>query len=323
MLRVSSVVTEWQRVVDDVAYPHVYLCESPDATLAATCDWIVANRDELNTCSDAVGTLLLRGFPVLTGHDFDAIVCAFDYPPFTYEASLSNAVRRNITPRVFTANEAPSSFNIMMHHEMAQTPIYPSKLFFYCETAPASGGATPLGRSDELFRELADRLPEFARDCETKGLKYSHVMPGEDDPSSGMGRSWMSTFNSETRADAEVRMRQLGYTWQWLEHGGCLATTPVLQAVRVLDDGRKTFFNQLIAFSALADKIHEFAPLRYGDDSAFDLANLRAVAAIADEQAVDLAWQAGDVALVDNYLAMHGRRPFSGTRRVLASLVAA
>jgi hypothetical protein len=30
----------------------------------------------------------------------------------------------------------------------------------------------------------------------------------------------------------------------------------------------------------------------------------------------------GDVALVDNFLAMHGRRPFSGTRKVLASLIA-
>ena len=28
----------------------------------------------------------------------------------------------------------------------------------------------------------------------------------------------------------------------------------------------------------------------------------------------------GDVALVDNVVAMHGRRPFEGKRRVLASL---
>ncbi|MEL7517687.1 MAG: TauD/TfdA family dioxygenase, partial [Pseudomonadota bacterium] len=34
------------------------------------------------------------------------------------------------------------------------------------------------------------------------------------------------------------------------------------------------------------------------------------------------AWQPGDVALVDNFTVMHGRRPFEGKRRVLASLVA-
>jgi alpha-ketoglutarate-dependent taurine dioxygenase len=35
-----------------------------------------------------------------------------------------------------------------------------------------------------------------------------------------------------------------------------------------------------------------------------------------------LHWQQGDVALVDNYRVMHGRRPFEGERRLLASLVA-
>ena len=44
---------------------------------------------------------------------------------------------------------------------------------------------------------------------------------------------------------------------------------------------------------------------------------------IADELAYDVPWRAGDVALIDNYLVMHGRRPFEGSRRVLASLVAA
>jgi alpha-ketoglutarate-dependent taurine dioxygenase len=43
---------------------------------------------------------------------------------------------------------------------------------------------------------------------------------------------------------------------------------------------------------------------------------------LADELSFDTPWQAGDVALVDNFLVMHGRRPFSGERAVLASLVA-
>ena len=44
--------------------------------------------------------------------------------------------------------------------------------------------------------------------------------------------------------------------------------------------------------------------------------------ALADELTFDIDWQTGDVALLDNFLVMHGRRTFSGERRVLASLVA-
>ena len=36
-----------------------------------------------------------------------------------------------------------------------------------------------------------------------------------------------------------------------------------------------------------------------------------------------MPWQQGDVALVDNFVTMHGRRTFTGTRKVLASLIAA
>ena len=54
-----------------------------------------------------------------------------------------------------------------------------------------------------------------------------------------------------------------------------------------------------------------------------DPAAVAAASALADELTFDIPWQAGDLALIDNYAAMHGRRTFSGTRKILASLVAA
>ena len=66
---------------------------------------------------------------------FDDFVAGFNLPNFAYDESLSNAVRHNRTPRVFTANEAPQEVEIFLHHEMAQTPYYPSHLFFFCEQA--------------------------------------------------------------------------------------------------------------------------------------------------------------------------------------------
>ena len=136
------------------------------------------------------GAVLFRGFPVSTADDFDAFMGAFDLPNFPYDESLSNAVRVNRTPRVFTANEAPPSVAIYLHHEMAQTPVYPSRLFFFCEQPATEGGATPICRSDVLWERLAALRPSFARDCEEKGLRYTNVMPTENDPGSGMGRGW-------------------------------------------------------------------------------------------------------------------------------------
>ena len=256
--------------------------------------------------------------------DFDAIVSAFDFPNFSYADSLSNAYRINFTPRVFSANEAPSDITIFLHHEMAQTPIYPSKLFFFCQATPDEGGATPICRSDILWDRLREQNPDFADACLAKGLKYSNVMPAEEDRSSGMGRSWQSTFSVDTREAAEARLAKLGYTWEWQPNGDLRVTTPVLPAVRDLGDGRSSFFNQLIAaFKGWKDTRNDPAKaITFGDGTLLNPADVEVASAIADEVAFDIPWQAGDLALVDNYVAMHGRRTFMGIRRVLASLVA-
>lgn len=324
-LRVAPATVPGQQTHSGEPFPLVLRCDAPSADLAAATGWIAAHRSELIEQASQHGAILFRGFPLRTAEDFDAFVAAFDLPNFPYYDSLSNAVRVNRTPRVFTANEAPPSVSIFLHHEMAQTPICPSRLFFFCEQPAAEGGATPLCRSDVLWERLAARCPTFARDCEQKGLRYSNVMPAEDDPGSGMGRSWQSTLRATTRAEAEQRLRELGYSWDWLPDGCLRATTPVLPAVRELPNGRKAFFNQLIAaFQGWKDSRNDpTKSITFGDGSPLDRDAALTAAKLGNELSFDVPWQQGDVAMVDNYMTMHGRRTFSGTRKVLASLVAA
>lgn len=305
-------------------FPLVVACETPAASLADVTHWIAQHRDSLDAQAAQHGAILFRGFPLVTDQDFDQFVAAFGFPNFTYKDSLSNAVRTNRTERVFTANEAPPDVSIFLHHEMAQTPIYPSKLFFFCEKAAELGGATPLCRSDVLFERIRSSLPQFAQDCIDKGLLYSHVMPAADDAASGMGRSWQSTWKAATREEAEARMASLGYSWEWQEDGCLKVTTPRLQAVRDLGDGRTSFFNQLIAaFRGWKDARNDPSrSITFGDGTPLDPATMGQVIQMADDITFDVPWQTGDVALVDNYVAMHGRRTFQGTRKVLASLVA-
>ena len=295
------------------------------ASLDDACAWTREHADELDVQAAAHGAVLLRGLPLTSPEDFDAIVAAIGFPVFSYADSLSNAYRINYTPRVFSANEAPPEVTIFLHHEMAQTPSPPSKLFFFCQTAPTEGGATPICRSDILWEHLVEQRPAFADDCKNKGLKYSNVMPAEADKSSGMGRSWQSTFSAETREAAEARMTALGYTWKWQPNGDLRATTPVLPAVRDLGDDRHSFFNQLIAaFNGWKDTRNDPAKaITFGDGTPVDRDDVAKASELADEVTFDIPWQDGDLALVDNYIAMHGRRTFSGTRKVLASLVAA
>ena len=287
--------------------------------------WVAARRDELDTLLSVHGAILFRGFPLTSVDDFDAFVRAFDYPNFRYADSLSNAVRVNRSERVFIADEAPPDVEISMHHEMARTPVYPSRLFFFCEQPAEEAGATTLCRSDVLWTRIKEELPEFAAAAEARGLLYTDVMPEKDDAGSGQGRSWKSTFMVEDRTGAEKRLRELGYEWSWGEDGSLRATTPTLPAVLTLESGAQVFFNQLLAaFRGGSDgRDDPFGAITFGDAAPIDADTVLRIRDMADEMTFDIPWEEGDVALVDNYLVMHGRRPFRGTRKVLTSLVAA
>ena len=287
-------------------------------------DFIEINCSTIEELTLSHGAVLLRGLPLTTPDDFDSAIQRFYWENFTYEDSLSNAVRVVHSPRVFSANEAPPETTIFLHHEMAQTPLFPSKLFFFCQKAANKGGSTPICRSDHLWELIQEELPAFSVNCRERGLKYTNVMPAEEDLKSGMGRTWQSTLSVDSPKEAEFRLNELGYTWEWLKGNELKVTTPVLPAIRKLHDGRYSFFNQLIAaFKGWKDARNDPSKsITFGDGSIINPYDITKISDLADAITFDLQWEDGDLAIIDNFLCMHGRRSYTGTRKVLASLVA-
>lgn len=115
----------------------------------------------------------------------------------------------------------------------------------------------------------------------------------------------------------ETRLSALGYSWQWQKDQSLRATTPTLPAVRRLPDGSDSFFNQVIAayrgWKRTGDSPDEI--LTFGNGASIPVPALEAMVRLADRFTVLVDWQDGDVALVDNHRIMHGRKPYSATRK--------
>ena len=96
-----------------------------------------------------------------------------------------------------------------------------------------------------------------------------------------------------------------------------MVLTPVLPAVVLMDNGRKSFFNQVIAayLGWQGVKENPCSALMFGDGSPIPTAYLDFIAQLTREFTYELQWQEGDVALVDNYTTMHGRRSYGGDRK--------
>ncbi|KVI05954.1 Taurine catabolism dioxygenase TauD/TfdA [Cynara cardunculus var. scolymus] len=131
---------------DGVLFP-VVLCPNPKiGKEVQLTDAIKANKEWLDSLLYRSGAILFRGFPVFSASDFNDVVESSGYENFPYDIGGAGS-RTNVVGRVYTANEAPPDQEIPFHHEMSHAPVYPSKLFFFCEVEPGSGGETCIALS--------------------------------------------------------------------------------------------------------------------------------------------------------------------------------
>ena len=292
--------------------------------LKSTQDWLKENKIFIELKLEEHGAIIFKDLPVKTAEDFDQFVSTFNYDTFTYEESLSNAVRINKTDKVFTANEAPREVEIFLHHEMAQTPTYPKNIFFFCKSASETGGETPLCRSDQLYEALLKADKALVESFEKFGVIYNSIMSSVDELISGQGRSWQKTLGVSSKNDAEAKLSKLGYSWNWIEDDNLSVTTKTLQATKELGNGQKSFFNQVIAASLGWKKNSEnqIAPVRFGNGEEIKESYIELISELAQSLTLLRSWQDHDILLIDNYRVMHGRKPFAGNknREVLVSL---
>ncbi|KAG6512670.1 clavaminate synthase-like protein At3g21360 [Zingiber officinale] len=310
-----------QKAVGVGVFPAV-VSPSPTADLDQTsfAAAVSSQKPRLEALLRSSGALLLRGFPLRSAADFDRTVAAFRYDELPYVGGA--APRTNVVGRVFTANESPPDQKIPFHHEMAQVPEFPSKLFFFCEVEPGSGGETPIVLSHLVYEKMRARFPEFVDRLEEQGLIYTRVLGEGDDPSSPIGRGWQSTFLTKDRSVAEERAAKLGVKLEWLEDGVKTITGPI-PAIR-LDHtrGRKIWFNSMVAaYTGWEDARNDpVKAVTFGDGTPLPADIIYECLNILEEESVAIGWKKGDILLVDNLATLHARRPFDPPRRILASL---
>lgn len=289
--------------------------------LTAVADWFRARRAGLEEKLTQHGAALLRGFPIATPQDFDTFVGGLGWKSFPYVGGA--APRYNVVGQVFTTNESPPDSVIPFHHEMAQVPKFPGKLFFFCEVAPDWGGETAICHSGVVHDRMQAAVPNFVKALDEKGVRYMRVLPSGDDSSSPIGRGWQSTYQTADRDVVEARCRALEETIEWLPDGSLRSISRVLPAIREEPrTKRRTWFNSIIAaYEGWKDVRNDpKKAVMFGDGTPMDPDAMRILRHVMDEVAVAVPWRPGDVLVVDNHLALHARRVYGGTRKVYAAL---
>ncbi|KAJ3416355.1 hypothetical protein HDV05_001923 [Chytridiales sp. JEL 0842] len=316
-------VSKDQKTVNSKPFPYLITPSTSASGARVTKDDLLEfakhNKDNILNLMIEYGAVVFRGFPLESGKDFQDVLDCLEMDELPYVGGA--APRYVVYKNVVTTNEAPPEAVIPFHHEMAQVPVYPTKVFFFCETAASEGGQTPILPSFLAYQKIKERQPEFIRKLEEKGVIYTRVLPAEDDPSSPIGRGWKSTFQTTDKAVAAEKAKDLGVRLEWLPNGDVKSISGVTPAVKIYH-GKAQFFNSVVAaYTGWKDSRNDpTTAVTYGDGEKLDPVAVEDAKVVMDEICSNWRWEKGDLMMIDNEQVMHARRSFAPPRRVLASL---
>ena len=101
-----------------------------------------------------------------------------------------------------------------------------------------------------------------------------------------------------------------------LQQDGGIQTRFVTNAVVSACDGKPQFINNIIPVLVQEREWNrDNSIVRFADNSEIPVSIYNELLNISAEISVNLSWQDGDIALVDNTTLMHGRNPITDTRR--------
>ncbi len=282
--------------------------------------WVCANPAELRADLYKHGALLFRS-PVRP--NFDALVAAFSDSLVDYRGGA--AIRSRVDTTTFTASEYPEELDIRMHSEFCYSNDWPMLLFFHCDVAPTDRGQTPLVDNRKVMGEMpADILRQFVE----RELLY---MRGY-----GYNRTWQRSYETDSREEVERICAAEGRTVQWLSDDRLRTLERRPAIMRHPITGEEVWFNYSHGFhisrmdSGIRDALstsgqdsdEQLWPnnVYWDDGTEIDADTIARVADVVEGSAVKFDWQVGDTLIVDNMLCGHGRRPFSGPRRILLKM---
>lgn len=284
--------------------------------------WATLNREWIETQLLKHGGILFRGFDVREVESFEEFARAISPELLDYKERA--APRVEVGKNIYTSTEYPADQHIPLHHEMSYSHNWPTKIWFFCVQPAQERGATPVANDRKVFARIDPKIKEtFMR----KKVMYVRNY-GE-----GVDLSWQDVFQTTDRSKVEEYCRQARTDFEWKSNDR-LRTRQVRQVTATHPKtGETVWFNHAHMFhlsnlqpvvreSLLSQFKEEDLPRNayYGDGSPIETSVLDEIRGIYQETATRFPWQRGDILMLDNFLASHGREPFVGPRKIVVAM---
>lgn len=296
------------------------------------------NNESISQALLKEGAILFRGFALETPSDFNHSVQALGFGELLNYVG-GDSPRDKVEGKIYTSTEAPPNLKIPLHHEMSFIKYFPRHIYFFCVQPPLEGGQTIIADGRKVYQDMDERIK--AR-FSVNQLKYVSHYWGNSPLFSLMHKwtrghkSWMEAFESTSKEEVEAYCEKSDFSYKWHKRSW-LEINQICSAI--IDHPvtkEKIWFNQAhlydynprligklnylatkLVYARKHTKMHE---IYFDDNNRVERKDLYTIMDVLDKNTVAFNWRKGDFLLLDNVLAMHGRAPFKGKRRILTAL---
>jgi hypothetical protein len=239
-------------------------------------------HDSIEELLDEHGALLFRGFGVVDVAAHETFLEAARYAPLDYERGISP--RHAVGRGVYVSTEAPPRAPIPLHNEMSSSATWP-EMFANEDRAEVEQICAGHGLVCEWQGDGSVRLTN------ERPAILCHPRRGEE-LWFNQAHVFHPSFSQEFALD------------------GRRALAAVIRGFELLE---RVLSRPLLPFPYA---------IRFADGGPIPDASIGIIRRTLHTHRVSFPWQRGDLLLLDNLRMAHGRSPFEGERRVLASLIA-
>lgn len=291
------------------------------------------------------GVIVLRGLP-LPRQDANSSDVLGTYSEFLHATGykLTKYVggvtaRQESEPMVYPASDEDPAVSMDLHQDNTYWPVPPAKLLFYYERPASVGGLNPLLDMKEYATLAQARFPDIVAKFATLGVRYENYYP--DASVDNRFVSWQASFESTDKEVVEANLKAGNFGFEWTPKRGLRKWNVLSPWKQHPVTGEQVWANMIVANHASYFHSHPSFPelngipfvvgqlpdalrsmedypfnIKYGDGTHVPYDVIQKLRGLAWDNAVAFKPRPGDLLVVDNYLAQHGRLGFAPPRRM-------
>jgi alpha-ketoglutarate-dependent taurine dioxygenase len=282
-----------------------------------------SKNNELEANLLKYGGILFRGFRVDGVEDFESTVGNYYGSLIDYKDRSTH--RTQVRGNVYTATDYPPELEIILHNESSFAAKFPTRIFFYCIETAEKGGETPIADVRRVYERID---PSIKKPFEEKGILYVRNLAGGP-----FGFTWQEVYQTKDKAEMEKFCREAETDYEWVDENKvrikqvrpAVAKHPVTGELLWLNHA--TVLNVFAIEPKLQQMLLKFFKEKdlpnntyYGDGKSISREVIDELRKAYDSATVAFKWEPGDVLMLDNMLVAHGRKPFSGKRKIVVAM---